>query len=428
MSNPENLVVVHLSATAVYAVIGQIHAPDDIRILGLTEVKTNDFYQGRIIDHDRLKASIKQAIQEVEDMANCRVHSVWLSLSTPELLSKNSSGTVNLGEDPISVKDIVEALGQAKARDLPHDYYLMHHMQQGVYINNESMAVDNPIGTYADMMTVMYHLMMLPVVGCRNIEDLFRPTNVRIDHMIFDAISSSEYGLISDEKEQGICFIDIGASTTSVCVYKDNKLIFTSCLPHGSNQVTMDISAHLGLSMIEAENIKKRNGTVDMLSIDPAKFINVSRDGAEDLTVNMHELTLIIEARYREIYKEVFIELDNANLLNFIKRGVVLSGGGSMIKGMVSFSKRFLEVNVMLANTNDAINVVDNIDDEKFQQINALMKQPGFRTAFGTLLYSQSEDFRHNEHSSPDALYKNSKANGFNSALKRLNEFLKQWL
>lgn len=429
MSNPENLVVVHLSATAIYAVIGQIHAPDDIRILGLTEVKTSDFYQGRIINHDRLKASIKQAIQEVEDMANCRVHSIWLSLSTPELLSTNSSGTIKLGSDPIAVKDIVEALGQAKMRDLPRDYYLMHHIQQGVYINNESVVVDNPIGTFADSMTVMYHLMMLPVVSCRNIEDLFRPTNIRIDHMMFDAISSSEYGLISDEKEQGVCFIDIGASTTSVCVYKDDKLIFTSCLPYGSNQVTMDISAHLGLSMLEAESLKKRSGTVDMQSIDPGKFITLPRDGSEDLTTSVHELTLIIEARYIEIFKEVFIELDQANLINFLKRGVVLSGGGSMIKGMVPFAKRFLQMPVFLANTNDVISAVADIeDDEKFQEINRLMQQPGFRTAFGTLLYSQSDQFKHSEHSSPDALQRGGRTKGLMEGLRKLNELLKRYL
>ncbi len=277
MNNTENLVVIHLSATAVYAVIGSIVSRDDIRILGMSEVKMSDFfYQGYIRNQEGLKRSIKQAIQNVEDMANCRVHSVWLSFSTPELLSKNSYGKVYINEDTIAVKDIVNALGQAKQREMPKDHYLMQHVQQGIYINdNSQLLVEDPIGTFAEQMTVMYHLMMLPVLSRQNMEELFRPTNVRIDHMIFDAVSSAEYSLIAEEREQGVCFIDIGYSTTSVCVYKENKLLFTHCFAKGANEVTMDISAELGISMLEAEQLKKYKGTANSKSVDTALFHSI---------------------------------------------------------------------------------------------------------------------------------------------------------
>lgn len=426
MKNAENLVVIHLSATAVYVVIGQVIASDDIRIIGLSEIQTNDFYQGRIIDHDALTAAIKRAVQKAEDMSNCRVHSIWLSLSTPELLSKNSISDVHIKEETITALAMNDALSQAKMRDLPKDYYLMHYTQQGISINNESMLIDNPIGTYASSIKVMYHLMMLPVVARQNIESLFRSTNFRIDYMIVDGVSGAEFGLIDEEKQQGVCYIDIGYSTTSVCVYKDNKLIFTHCLPHGGHEVTMDISAELGLSMAEAEKVKTNYGMVDSMGVDAGKFITFNRNDGDELTINLHELSLIIEARYIEIYKAIFIALDKASLFELLTRGVVLAGGASRIKGMVPFSKRFLQMPVNMANTNEAISAASNFEnDEVFQEINTNIKNPGFQPAFGALLFSQSDQFKHSERSSEQAL--DTRNSGlFGNAYAKFSDLLKR--
>ena len=165
MKNTENLVVVHLSATAVYAVIGSVVSAKDIRIMGIGQVKNNDFYQGRIKHRERLQGAIKQAIQEAEDTANCRVHSVWLTLATPELLSKNSTGQVDVEEDVVLAKDMVQALSNAKAKDLPSDYYLMHCCQQGIYIDDMDSMVDDAIEMVAKNITVLYHMMMMPVAS-----------------------------------------------------------------------------------------------------------------------------------------------------------------------------------------------------------------------------------------------------------------------
>ncbi|MGM8887413.1 cell division protein FtsA, partial [Psychrobacter sp. 1U2] len=137
MKNTENLVVVHLSATAVYVVIGSVVSAKDIRIMGVGQVKNSDFYQGQIKHRERLQGAIKQAIQDAEDMANCRVHSVWLTLATPELSSKNSIGNVAVEEEVVRARDMVQALSNAKSQDLPSDYYLMHCCQQGIYIDEQ---------------------------------------------------------------------------------------------------------------------------------------------------------------------------------------------------------------------------------------------------------------------------------------------------
>ncbi|CAM4010574.1 cell division protein FtsA [Psychrobacter arenosus] len=425
MKKIENLVVIHLSASAVYAVIGQVVSASDIRIMGVGKVASVDFYQGQIRHWERLKSSIRQAIQIAEDMANCRVHSVWLSLSTPELVSKNSAGNVVIEEERVQTKDIVNALSLAKTKDMPSNYYLMHHSQQGIYVDDQEAMVDDAIGMYANKISVMYHLMMMPVASRQNIQKLLQECDVSVDHVLFDAVSTAEYSLMPLEREQGVCLVDIGASTTSVCVYKENKLIFTGCVPQGSLMVTMDISAEMNISMVEAEKLKKRHGTVDVTSIDPGQFIMVRPVGSTDeITVNVHNLAEIIAARYVEIFKAVFGEVIDAGLFDYLDRGVVLAGGGSAVRGIIPFTKKLLNMPVFLTNPHDSISAYHHNEDEIFKRLSREVTERELQTAFGALLYSQSDQFRYSEKSSPDALSQ-SKVTGL---MQRLNNVLKRVL
>ncbi|MDN6276808.1 cell division protein FtsA [Psychrobacter sp.] len=430
MKNTENLVVVHLSATAVYVVIGNVVSAEDIRILGVGQVKNSDFYQGQITHRERLQGAIKQAIQEAEDTANCRVHSVWLTLATPELLSRNSAGEVRVEGEEVRAQDMVQALSNAKSRDLSSEYYLMHCCQQGIYVDDQDFMVDDAIEMMASNITVMYHMMMMPVASRQNIQNLLQRCDVGIDHIVFDAVTSAEYSLMSDERQQGVCLVDIGASTTSICVYKENKLIFTHCIPTGSHEVTMDISADFGISMIEAEKLKKTHGTVDIHSVDPSTFFIFKPQGSSDeMNIGTYNLARIIEARYVQIFTEVARQLHEADLIGYIDKGIVLTGGGTVIKGMIPFAKKLLKMPVVLTNTHPAISAHNHFNnDESFKHLNTQVNDRAYQTAFGTLLYSQSEQFRRSEKSEPEAI-KNSRVSGvFHNAGQRFANVLKKIL
>ncbi len=429
MKNTENLVVVHLSATAVYVVIGNVVSAKDIRIMGVGQVKNNDFYQGQIKHRERLQGAIRQAVQEAEDTANCRVHSVWLTLATPELLSKNSAGDVRVEDEVVRAQDMVQALSNAKSQDLSPDYYLMHCCQQGIYIDNQEFMVDDAIDMVAHNITVMYHMMMMPVSSRQNIQKLLQSCDVGIDHIVFDAVTSAEYSLMPDERQQGVCLVDIGASTTSICVYKENKLIYP-LYATGSHEVTMDISADVGISMIEAERLKKTHGTVDVNSVDPSSFFLFKPQGSGDeINIGTYNLARIIEARYEQIFTEVVRQLHDADLLGYIDKGLVLSGGGSSIKGMIPFAKKLLKMPVVLTNTHPAISAYNHFDnDESFKQLNMQVNDRAYQTAFGTLLYSQSEQFRRSEKSEPEAIQKSRVKGVFQSAGQRFASVLKKIL
>lgn len=430
MKNTENLVVVHLSATAVYVVIGRVMSAKDIRIMGVGQVKNNDFYQGKIRHRDRLQGAIKQAIQDAEDTANCRVHSVWLTLATPELFSKNSVGNVSVEDDVVSAKDMVQALSNAKSQDLSSDYYLMHCCQQGIYIDDQQTMIDDAMEMMAEKIMVMYHMMMMPVASRQNIQKLLQSCDVAIDHIVFDAVTSAEYSLIEEERQLGVCLVDIGSGTTSICVYKENKLIFTHCMATGSHEVTMDISADFGISMIEAEKLKKSHGTVDVNSVDPSSFFIFKPQGSNDeLNIGVYNLARIIEARYERIFTEVARHLHEADLLGYIDRGIVLTGGGSAIKGMVPFAKKLMKMRVVLSNTHPAISAYSHYgNDDVFKQLNNHVNDRAYHTAFGALLYSQSEQFRHSEQSEAESIKKNPVTGVFQNAGKRFSNVLKKIL
>ena len=430
MKNTENLVVVHLSATAVYAVIGSVVSATDIRITGIGHVKNSDFYQGQIKHRDRLQSAIKQAIQEAEDTANCRVHSVWLTLSTPELLSKNSAGHASVENEVVRTTDMVRALSDAKGQDLPSNCYLMHCCQQGIYIDEQESIVDDAIEMVASDITVMYHMMMLPVATRQNLQKLLQSCDVGVDHVVFDAVTSAEYSLITEERQQGVCLVDIGASTTSICVYKENKLIFTHCVATGSHEVTMDISADFGISMIEAEKLKKLHGTVDVLSIDPSAFFIFKPQGSNDeINVSVYKLAQTIEARYVSIFTEVMRQLHQAGLIGYIDRGIVLTGGGSAIKGMVPFAKKLLKMPVVLTNNHPYISAYSHADNqETTKQLNSYLDDRTYHAAFGTLLYSQSEQFRHSEQSEVEAIEKSGFTNVFQGVGQRFSGLFKKIL
>lgn len=425
MKSPEILVVVHLSNNAINTVIGQIISPQDVRILGLSSVKNHDFSQGVIRHRERLKAAIKQSIQQAEDIANCRVRSVWLSFSTPDLISQNSIGSVTVDGGTVEAKDIVAALTDAKDKHISDNLYLMHYSQQGIILDDSPNMIDDAIGMTADNVAVLYHLMMMPVQGRQNLQQLLQECDVSIDHMIFDAVSTAEYGLLEEEKHHGICFIDIGAGTTSVCVYSEDKLISTHCFAEGGYDVTLDISHEMGIAIADAENVKKLYASVDRNGIDPALFTPAVRlVNQEERRFLMGRLMEVSEARYLRIFNQIKAKLIEEQLDGFLHNGFVIAGGGAEMRGILPLAKRVFNQKVNKVTLNRAISphIPYEENEEKLKFLSDSIKLRQYQTAFGALLYSQSEAFLHSEKSSPDSLQHSS----FKMRLKKMSELLKK--
>ena len=379
-----SVVAIDIGTHKVSVLIGKVHAPDNIQVVGMATARNRGMNKGKIVSLDKVVTAIKNAVQEAEDMAECRVHSAWISIPSAELKSFYASGRTPIenNDHAITTNEVVRALELAKASHLTSDHYLVSAVPLGFELDDEPEWVLNPIRMSARSMTGHYHLMMLPISTMQNLDRALKGANIGVERMVISSLATAEASLLKDEKEYGVCLVDIGAGTTNIAVHLDGRLAMTHTLQRGGEHVTRDIAAVLQTTTEEAERIKLLYGCVDLKVVKPESMIQYQGiDGPQ--TISRIELTEIIIARYEEIFNQVRDELVNHGAIHGLYHGVVLTGDACQIEGMVTFARRILGVSAHLGNPPVQVYADD--------QQQAALRRSQYATAAGLLIFSQSE-------------------------------------
>ncbi|SCC72228.1 cell division protein FtsA [Acinetobacter albensis] len=379
-----SVVAIDIGTHKVSVLIGKVHAPDNIQVIGMATARNRGMNKGKIVSLDKVITAIKNAVQEAEDMAECRVHSAWISIPSAELKSFYASGRtpVENNEHIITTSEVVRALELAKASHLTSDYYLVSAVPLGFELDDSAEWVQNPIRMSAHSMMGHYQLMMLPISTMQNLDRALKGANIGVEKMVVSCLATAEASLLKDEKEYGVCLVDIGAGTTNIAVYLDGRLALTHTLQRGGEHVTRDIAAVLQTTTEEAERIKLLYGCVDLKVVKPDHMIQFQGiDGPQ--TMSRIELSEIIIARYEEILTQVHHELQRNGAIHGLYHGVVLTGDATQIEGMVSLVRRMLGVSAHLGNP-----PVQVYAEEHNQ---AALRRSQYATASGLLIFSQSE-------------------------------------
>ncbi|MBO7706617.1 MAG: cell division protein FtsA [Acinetobacter sp.] len=379
-----SVVAIDIGTHKVSVLIGKVHAPDNIQVIGMATARNRGMNKGKIVSLDKVITAIKNAVQEAEDMAECRVHSAWVSIPSAELKSFYASGRtpVENTDHTITTSEVVRALELAKASHMTSDHYLVSAVPLGFELDDSTEWVQNPIRMSAHSMIGHYQLMMLPISTMQNLDRALKGANIGVEKLVVSCLATAEASLLKDEKEYGVCLVDIGAGTTNIAVYLDGRLALTHTLQRGGEHVTRDIAAVLQTTTEEAERIKLLYGCVDIKSVKPDHMIQIQGiDGPQ--TISRIELTEIVIARYEEILGQVRQELKRNGAIHGLYHGVVLTGDASQIEGMVTLTRRMLGVSAHLGNP-----PVQVTADE--QNIAALRRSQ-YATAAGLLMFSQSE-------------------------------------
>lgn len=379
-----SVVAIDIGTHKVSVLIGKVHAPDNIQVIGMATARNRGMNKGKIVSLDKVITAIKNAVQEAEDMAECRVHSAWISIPSAELKSFYASGRtpVENTDHTITTNEVVRALELAKASHLTSDHYLVSAVPLGFELDDAPEWVFNPIRMSAHSMTGHYHLMMLPISTMQNLDRALKGANIGVERMVISSLATAEACLLKDEREYGVCLLDIGAGTTNVAVYLDGRLAMTHTLQRGGEHVTRDIAAVLQTTTEEAERIKLLYGCVDLKVIKPDHMIQFQGiDGPQ--TISRIELTEIIIARYDEILGLVREVLERNGAIHGLYHGVVLTGDAGQIEGMVSFARKTLGVSAHLGNPPVQVHA-----DEQNQ---AALRRSQYATAAGLLMFSQSD-------------------------------------
>ena len=379
-----SVVAIDIGTHKVSVLIGKVHAPDNIQVIGMATARNRGMNKGKIVSLDKVITAIKNAVQEAEDMAECRVHSAWISIPSAELKSFYASGRTPIenSDHTITTSEVVRALELAKASHLTSDHYLVSAVPLGFELDDSTEWVQNPIRMSAHSMKGHYQLMMLPISTMQNLDRALKGANIGVEKMVVSCLATAESSLLKDEKEYGVCLVDIGAGTTNIAVYLDGRLALTHTLQRGGEHVTRDIAAVLQTTTEEAERIKLLYGCVELKVVKPDHMIQSQGiDGPQ--TISRIELTEIIIARYEEILNQVHQELQHNGAIHGLYHGVVLTGDASQIEGMVNLARHMLGVSAHLGNP-----PVQVYAEEQNQ---AALRRSQYATAAGLLMFSQSD-------------------------------------
>ena len=378
-----SVVAIDIGTHKVSVLIGKVHAPDNIQVIGMATARNRGMNKGKIVSLDKVITAIKNAVQEAEDMAECRIHSAWISIPSAELKSYYASGRtpVDNPDHIITTSEVVRALDLAKAGHLTSDHYLVSAVPLGFDLDDSGEWVQNPIRMSAHSMTAHYQLMMMPISTMQNLDRALKGANIFVEKMVVTNLATAEATLLKDEKEYGVCLVDIGAGTTNLAVYLDGRLALANTIQRGGEHVTRDIAAVLQTSTEEAERIKLLYGCVDLSVIKPEHMIQFQGINGPQ-TISRIELAEIIIARYDEIFSNIRQELENSGAIHGLYHGVVLAGDACQIEGMVSFARSTLGVSAHLGNPPLQVTAED--------QYQASLRRSQYITSAGLLMYSQT--------------------------------------
>ncbi len=379
-----SVVAIDIGTHKVSVLIGKVHAPDKIQVIGMASARNKGMNKGKIVSLEKVINAIKNAVQEAEDMAECRVHSAWVAIPSTELQSFYAAGRTPITnpERSITTTEVVRALDLAKASHMTPDHYLASAVPLGFELDDSPEWVQNPINLSAHSMTAHYQLMMLPISTMQNLDRAMKGANILVEKMVVSTLATAEGSLLKDEKEYGVCLLDIGAGTTNIAVYIEGHLALAHTIQRGGENVTRDIAAVLQTTTEEAERVKLLYGCVDLHQVKPEHMIQFEAiDGPQ--SISRIELSEIIIARYEEILGLVRKELEKRGALQSLYHGVVLTGDVCQIEGMITLTRRMLGVSAHLGNP-----PVQVYADE--QHLSALRRSM-YATAAGLLMFSQGD-------------------------------------
>ncbi|WP_066801371.1 cell division protein FtsA [Moraxella oblonga] len=410
--------VIHLSSTAVYTAVGYFddhHKKTKIMAIGIAN--TDAFFGGQIINRQHLLSAIHRSVRDAMDMAGLELFDVGLSFANAGMKSFNAvedayvmgDGTHHASGQLISNEDIRVTLERAKFALVGKQQSALQLCVQFVSLDGKQL-VEDAIGMRANQISIGYHMMGIPTSYYEQMSDLLRSNNLEMYPSLFDGVVSAEYVLTDEEKERGVCFIDIGAGTTSVCLYNKGILLHSQCIDIGGQLVDMDIASELRISLLEAETLKKQHGSAYAQNRPKGEFITLKKRSGGELTVNVYELASIIEARYQELFTRIFQEVIDAGLIDFMEAGVVLAGGATQMNDLPTLIKHTFNVPVRAMTINKQIEVcAKHLSDDNIKLLRNHLKDAKLHSVIGALMYQFSERYRQDERH----LYGETQATGF---------------
>jgi cell division protein FtsA len=370
-----------IGTSKIVALIGEVTPDGSIEIIGLGRHPSRGLKRGVVVDIEATVSSIQRAVQEAELMAGCEVHSVYTGIAGSHIRSLNSHGIVAIRDKEVSPADVDRVIDAAKAVVIPADQKILHILPQEFIIDNQG-SIREPVGMAGVRLEARVHIVTGSVSAAQNIAKCVRRCGLEVNDIILEQLASSHSVLTDDEKELGVCMVDIGGGTTDIAIFFEGAIQFTSVIPIAGDQVTNDIAMALRTPTKSAELIKLDYGCAMSELSNVSQMIEVmSVNERPGRKISARALSDVVSARYEELFTLVRNELRRSGFEDLIAAGIVLTGGASKVHGAIELAEMCFEMPVRRGCAHQMPGLVEATED------------PSLATSVGLLLHGYQQQY-----------------------------------
>ncbi len=383
----KNLIVgLDIGTSKVVAIVGEITPDNEVEIIGLGSHPSRGLKKGVVVNIESTVQSIQRAIEEAELMSGCQIHSVYAGIAGSHVRSLNSHGIVAIRDKEVMSADVERVIDAARAVAIPADQKILHILPQEFIIDQQE-SIREPIGMSGVRLEAKVHMVTGAVSAAQNIIKCVRRCGLEVDDIILEQLASSHSVLTDDEKELGVCLVDIGGGTTDIAVFTEGAIRHTAVIPIAGDQVTNDIAVALRTPTQYAEEIKIKYACAltQLASVD--ETIEVPSVGERpDRRLARQTLAEVVEPRYEELFTLIQAELRRSGFEDLCAAGIVLTGGSSKMEGAVELAEEIFHMPVRLGVPQYVTGLVD------------VVRNPIHSTGVGLLLFGyQNRAMRESE-------------------------------
>ena len=344
--NKNLIVALDIGTSKVACLVAEVRPDGALEILGMGNHESKGLKKGVVVNIEATVSAVQRALEEAELMADCKIASAFVGIAGSHIKSFNSTGMVAIKDREVSGPDVERAIDTARAVSIPTDQQILHVLRQEFIIDGQE-DVREPIGMSGVRLEVKVHIVTGAVSAAQNIVKCVRRCGLEVNDLILQPLASSRAVLSEDEKDLGVCLLDIGGGTTDIAVFTHGAIRHTAVIPIAGDQVTNDIAMALRTPTAEAESIKIRHGVALRQLADPNEMIEVPEIGERaPRSLSRQTLAEVIEPRVEELYSVVQQVLGESGFEELLSSGVVLAGGSAVMQGMVELGEEIFHMPV----------------------------------------------------------------------------------
>ena len=401
----EIIVGLDIGTTKICAIVGEL-TDDGIDIIGIGSHPSKGLRKGVVVNIETTVNSIQRAIDEAEAMAGTEITHVYTGIAGGHVKSFGGRGVVALKDREVREADVARVIEQAKTVNIPVDREVIHVLPQEFIVDDQG-GIREPLGMTCARLEAKVHIVTGAVASAQNIIKCANRAGLNVSDIVLQPLASSEAVLTEEEKELGVCLVDIGGGTTDIAIFQNGAIVHTVVIALGGHNLTNDIAVGLRTPIDHAERLKQKFGCSLTAMVDKADMIEVPSVGGRDPRVMGRQiLSEILEPRVEEIFQLVHHEVERNGFSELLTSGVVITGGSTLLPGMTELAEEIMGVPVRRGIPRGIGGLVD------------VVKSPIYATGVGLVVYGA----RHQDRS----MFRIREENVFKKVKRRMGEWLQE--